>query len=253
MGLVDLIFGYAERVPEWLWFVVWFGPILAMLVFHLSLGIRRGAMWKRTAVMLGYVHHDEDTGLASTFKVLVSFTDIDGFETRALDVLSHEEDGVQKWLLDHASHKPRKLKTVCVIRTRELQVPPFRLFPTRGFLRLRENQVFFQDDPDFSKMIVLTTDDPAAIKRLFDPALRQHFLRIIHRCREIEKSNTDWFDILMLQLSNAIGHFEVEAAGDTLSVHLSRIINPRGAPELLALTAETLQILKGKQGKMSKQ
>jgi hypothetical protein len=51
----------------------------------------------------------------------------------------------------------------------------------------------------------------------------------------------------MLRLSNAIGRFEVEAAGDTLSVHLSRIINPCCAPEFLALTAETLQILKGKQ------
>jgi len=30
----------------------------------------------------------------------------------------------------------------------------------------------------------------------------------------------------LLRLSNAIGRFEVEAAGDTLSVHLSRIINP---------------------------
>jgi len=58
MRIVDLIFGYVEKVPGWLWLVVLFGPILAMLAFHLSLGIRRGAMWKGTAVMLGYVHHD---------------------------------------------------------------------------------------------------------------------------------------------------------------------------------------------------
>ena len=93
-------------------------------------------------------------------------------------------------------------------------------------------------------MFVLTTDDPAAIKRLFDATLRQHFLRMFRRCREIERSNTDWFSALMLRLSNAIGRFEVEATGDTLSVHLSRIINPRAAPAVLALTAETLQILK---------
>jgi hypothetical protein len=93
----------------------------------------------------------------------------------------------------------------------------------------------------------LTANDPAAIKCLFDPTLRRHLLLIFHRCREIEKSNANWFNILMLRLSNAIGRFEVEAAGDTLSVHLSRIINPCCAPEFLALTAETLQILKGKQ------
>jgi hypothetical protein len=247
MKIVDLIFGYAEKIPGWLWLVALFGPILAMLGFHLSLGMRRGAMWKRTAVVLGYVHHDEDTSLASTFQCLVSFRYVDGFETRSMDVLSNEEGGVQKWLFDHATGKPRKLRTVCVMRTSELQVPHFRLLPARGSIRPREEQVFFPDDPDFSKMFVLTANNPAAIKCLFDPTLRRHLLLIFHRCREIEKSNTNWFNILMLRLSNAIGRFEVEAAGDTLSVHLSRIINPCCAPEFLALTAETLQILKGKQ------
>ena len=203
--------------------------------------------------MLGYGYRDEDTNLANTFSSLASFSDVDGFETRSLDVLSKEADGVQTWLFDHASRKPRKLRTVCVIRARKLQVPHFRLLATGGSLRPRDAQVSFQDDPDFSKTFVLTTDNPAAIRRLFDPALRQHFLRVYHRCRELEKSNTDWYDILMLRLSNSIGRFEVEGAGDTLSVHLSRIINPRGAPELLALTSETLQILKDKQREMSLQ
>jgi hypothetical protein len=91
--------------------------------------------------------------LAGTFERLSSFTDVDGFETRALDVLSREEDGVQKWLFDHADRKPRKFRTVCVMRTRELQVPHFRLLPNRGALRPREEQVFFQDDPDFFKNV----------------------------------------------------------------------------------------------------
>ena len=253
MDMVDLIGGFVEKVPGWIWPVVLFGPLLAMLVFQLSLGVRRRAMWQRTAILLSYAHHDEDTSLANTFNFLVSFLDVDGFETRSLDVLSNEADGVQTWLLDHASRKPRKLRTACVMRTRELQVPHFRLLRSRGSLRPREEQVVFQDDPDFARMFVLTTDNPAAIKRLFDAALRQHFLRVFHCAREIEKSNTDWLSVLMLRLSNAIGRFEVEAAGDTLSVHLSRIINPRAAPEFLALTAETLQILKGKHGEMSQQ
>jgi hypothetical protein len=40
------------------------------------------------------------------------------------------------------------------MRTSELQVPHFRLLPARGSIRPREEQVFFQDDPDFSKMFV---------------------------------------------------------------------------------------------------
>jgi hypothetical protein len=67
------------------------------------------------------------------------------------------------------------------------------------------------------------------------------------RCREIEKSNNDRLTIPMFRVSNAIGRFEVEASGDTLSVHLSRAINPRGAADFLALTAETLEILESAQ------
>ena len=251
MDIVDLILGFAEKVPGWIWPVVLFGPLLAMLVFQLTLGARRRTMWQRTASLLGYAHHDEDTGLAHTFRFLVSFRDVDGFETRSLDVLSNEADGVQTWLLDHASRKPRKFRTACVMRIRELQIPHFRLLRSRGALRPQEEQVVFQNDPEFARMFVVTTDNPAATKRLFDAMLRQHFLRMYHRSREIERSNTGWFSVLMLRLSNATGRFEVEASGDTLSVHLSRIINPRAAPDLLALTAETLQILKGEHREMS--
>jgi len=250
MRIVDWVFGYAEKVPGWLWLVVLIGPLVAMLAFHLSLGIRRRAMWERTAAMLGHVHRDEDANLASTFNSLASFSDVDGFGTRALDVLSREENGVQTWLFDHASRKPRKLRTVCVIRARDLRVPHFRLLQPGGPLGPGEARVSFKDDPDFSKAFVLTGDDPSAIKRLFDSALRQHFLRLNRRCRELEKTNTIWYDILMLRLSNSIGRFEIEGSGDTLSVHLGRIIDPRGAPDLLALTSETLQVLKGKQGEM---
>ena len=251
MNIVDLVFGFVEKFPGWLWPVILVGPILAMLGFHLSLGMRRGALWKRTALVLGFGHQDEDTSLSNTLKMLDSFSDVDGFKTRSLDVLTNEADGVQTWLLDHASGKPRKLRTACVMRTGNLQVPHFRLRPARGWLRTRKEQGLFQDDPDFSSMFNLTTDDPAAITRLLDPVLRQHFLRMFHRCREIEQSNADWFTVLMLRLSSAIGRFEVEAAGNNLSVHLSRIINPRGAPEFLALTTETLQILEGKQSEIS--
>jgi hypothetical protein len=257
MEIVDLIFGFVEKFPGWLWPVILFGPILAMLVFHLSLGMRRGAIWERTAMVLGYVHHDEDTSLANTFKFLVSFLDVDGFETRSLDVLSNEADGVQKWLLDHASGKPRTLRTACIMRTSELQVPYFHLWQRPSLsLRLRRSlqpEIVFEEDADFSRIFVLSAQNPEAVRYLCNPTVREHFKRMFHRCREIEKLNNDWLTILMLRVSNAIGRFEVEASGDTLSVHLSRIINPRGAPEFLALTAETLQILKGKQSEMSKQ
>jgi hypothetical protein len=251
MKILDVVFGFAEKVPGWLWLVILLGPVVAMLVFHLSLGIRRHAMWERTALALGFAHQDEDPNLANTFKSLGSFADLDGFQTRSLDVLSKGADGVQTWLLDHGSGKPRKLCTVCVMRTGELQVPHFRLWPAGGWLRPPKEQVVFPDDPEFARRFILTTDNPEAIKRLFDPALRQYFLRMFQRCREIEKANTHWVDVLMLRLSNAIGRFDVEAAGDTLSVHLSRLINPRGAPEVLALTAETLHILKSKQREVS--
>jgi hypothetical protein len=70
---------------------------------------------------------------------------------------------------------------------------------------------------------------------------------MFHRCREIEQLNNDWLTILMLRVSNGIGRFEVEASGDTLSLHLSRLINPRSAADFLALTAETREILQREQ------
>ena len=59
--------------------------------------------------------------------------------------------------------------------------------------------------------------------------------------------NNNWLTILMLRVSGAIGRFEVEASGDTLIIHLSRIINPQGAVDFLSVTAETLQILQNEQ------
>jgi len=126
--------------------------MLAMLGFHLSLGMRRGAMWKRTAVVLGYVHHDEDTSLASTFPVPRSFRYVDGFETRSMDVLSNEEGGVQKWLFDHALANPASFD-VCVMRTSELQVPHFRLLPARAPYGREKSRSFFRTTPIFSKML----------------------------------------------------------------------------------------------------
>ena len=251
MGLVDVISSLVEKTPGWLWFVILLGPVIAMLYYHLSLGVRRAAEWERTAMVLGYVHHDEDNRLANTFKSLASFSDVDGFQTRSLDVLSKDANGTHIYLLDHASGTPRKLRTTCVIRTGELQVPRFRLLPARKNLRLLKGQVHFQEDPEFSKRFVLTADDPEAIKRLFDPAIRHQFLEIYGRCRAIEKANTDWFSRLMLMLSNAVGCLEIEAACDTLCIHLSLIINPRGAPEFLAGTEETLRILKSRLSEVS--
>ncbi len=257
MKIVDFIFGFVEKFPGWLWPVILFGPILAMLVFHLTLEVRRSSMWKRTAIILGFEHRDEDTSLADRFKFLVSFYDVDGFDTRSLDVLTGELAGAQIWLLDHGSGKPRTLRTACIMQTSELRVPYFHLWHRpRLSLRLRgslQPDIIFEEDADFSRNFVLSAQNPEAVRNLFDPTVREHFKRMFHRCREIEKLNNDWLTILMLRVSNAIGRFEIEASDDTLSVHLSRIINPRGAPEFLALTAETLQILKGMQSEISKQ
>ncbi|TAN40659.1 MAG: hypothetical protein EPN25_06935 [Nitrospirae bacterium] len=249
MEIVDLIFGCVGKLPEWLWFVIVGGPLLAMFLFHLSLGPRRSAQWKRIALLLGFEYNGGDNSMVRALKPVGSHIAVDGFETRVLEVLSNEERGVQRWLLDHAGSKPRTLCTVCVMRSSGLHLPYFRLL-SGSSVRLPKEQVVFQEDQEFSRIFMLITDDPAAIKRLFDPLVRRHFVRLFYRCRELERANTDRLDLLMLRVSNAIGRFEVEASGDTVSVRLSRLINPQGAPEFLALTEETLQILKGKQGEM---
>jgi hypothetical protein len=252
MEIIGSIFEFIEKLPfpMWLWPVGFFAFLLAMLVFHLTLGVRRGSMWKRAAMTLGYGHCDEDASLAGRFNFLDSFIDVDGFATRSLDVLTGESAGAKTWLLDHSSgSKARKLRTACIMRTNDLRVPHFHLCQRGGLhlLQPSRSEVVFHEDVDFSHAFVLLAENPEAVRNLFVPVVREHFKRIFHRCREIEKLNNDWLTTLMLRVSGAIGRFEVEASGDTLSVHLSRIINPRGATDLLALTAETREILQREQ------
>jgi hypothetical protein len=253
MEIIGSVFDFIEKlpVPMWLWPVGFFAFLLAMLVFHLTLEVRRHPMWKRTAMTLGFEHRDEDTSLADRFKFLVSFYDVDGFDTRSFDVLTGELAGAQTWLLDHGSGKPRTLRTACIMRTSKLQVPYFHLWQRPSLsLRLRRSlqpEIVFEEDADFSRIFLLSAEDPEAVRHLFGPAVREHFKQMFHRCREIEKLNNDWLTILMLRVSNGIGRFEVEASGDTLSLHLSRLINPRGAADFLALTSETREILQREQ------
>jgi hypothetical protein len=250
MEIIGWVFDFIEKlpVPMWSWPVVFLVLISAMLVFHLTLTPRRRSMWKRAGMTLGFEHRDEDTSLAERFKFLISFYDVDGFDTRSFDVLTGESAGAQTWLLDHASGKPRTLRTACIMRTNDLQVPYFHLWqrPSLG-RRLRPSlqpELLFEEDADFSGIFILSAQNPEAVRLLFVPVVREHFKRMFHRCREIEKLNNDWLTILMFRVSNAIGRFEVEASDDTLSVHLSRVINPRGAADFLSLTAETLEILR---------
>jgi hypothetical protein len=252
MDIVDLVFGFFEKlpIPGWLWVVGFFGILLAMLVFHLSLGVRRDSMWKRAALIISFEHRDEDTSLARNFEFLDSLSDVDGFDTRSLDVLTGEWAGRKTWLLDHSSgSKQRKFRTVCIMRSKQIRVPHFHLYQRGGhwFLQPSRPEIVFQEDRDFSRIFVLSAENSEVVRNLFVPAVREHFKRLFNRCREIERMNNNWLTILMLRVSGAIGRFEVEASGDTLIIHLSRIINPQGAVDFLSVTAETLQILQNEQ------
>jgi hypothetical protein len=252
MDIVDLVFGFFEKlpIPGWLWVVGFFGILLAMLVFHLSRGVRRNSMWERAALIISFKHRDEDTSLAGNFKFLDSLLDVDGFNTRSLDVLTGEWAGRQTWLLDHSSgSKQRKFRTVCIMRSNQIRVPHFHLYQRGGhwFLQPSRPEIVFQEDRDFSRIFVLSAENSEVVRNLFVPGVREHFKRLFNRCREIERMNNNWLMILMLRVSGAIGRFEVEASGDTLIIHLSRIINPQGAVDFLSVTAETLQILQNEQ------
>ena len=56
MDIVDLVFGFFEKlpIPGWLWVVGFFGILMAVLVFHLSLGVRRNSMWERAALIISF-------------------------------------------------------------------------------------------------------------------------------------------------------------------------------------------------------
>ena len=254
MEIVDSVFGFIEKlpIPGWLLVVVFFGFLLAMLIFHLSLGVRRDSMWKRAAVIIGFKHRDEDTSLARNFEFLDSLSDVDGFQTRSLDVLTGEWAGRKTWLLDHSSgSKQKKFRTVCIMRSNQTRVPHFHLYQRVGHRLFQPSrpEIVFQEDKDFSHIFALSAENPEVVRNLFVPWVREHFKRLFNRCREIERTNNNWLTILMLRVSGAIGAFEVEASGDTLAIHLSRIINPQGAADFLSVTTETMEILQNEQKK----
>jgi hypothetical protein len=251
MEIVDSVFELFDKlpIPMWVWPAAFFAFILAMLIFHLTLGVRRDSMWERASMMLGFEHRGEDASLAGNFKFLDSFLDVDGFNTRSLDVLTGELDGTPTWLFDHSSGSPRKFRTACVMRNNQLRVAHFHLYQRGNLRTLRPSRplVVFPEDSTFSQNFVLSAENPEAVRRLFVPGVREHFQRMFRQCQEIERLNNNWLTILMLRVSGAIGRFEVEASGDILSVHLSRIIDPSGAADFLALTSETLKILQHEQ------
>jgi hypothetical protein len=129
MEIVDSVFELFDKlpIPGWVWPAAFFAFILAMLIFHLTLGVRRNSMWERASMMLGFQHRS-DASLAANFKFLNSFLDVDGFNTRSLDVLTGELSGTPTWLFDHSSGSPRQFRTACLMRNNQLRVPHFHLY-----------------------------------------------------------------------------------------------------------------------------
>ncbi len=244
MEIADFVFGAFEKLPSGLVPLVGIGAILGMLAFHLSLPIRRRARWQEAAFQLGLSHVDEDPSLSTKFGSLLSFLDVDGFQTRSLDVLTGQLAGIQVWLLDHATgSRPRRLQTACVHRTEQLHLTPFRLIARRSLRRHSGFEVDFQDDPDFTRTFVLYGEDAEALRWLFDPALRTGISALFARLREIERQYNDRLTVAMLRISNSFGLLQLEAAGNTVALHLSRLIDPRGAADFLAVADEITRLL----------
>jgi hypothetical protein len=244
MWIADLVFGTIEKLGgEWFIGIVLLVPALIMLVTYLPWWVRRGAMWKRTATVIGFTYHNEDASLASKFQLFDSFSDIDGFETSSSNVLIGESSGVPTWLLDHSTGK-RKLRTTCIMQASHLKVPHFRLLKRNRAVR---PEIVFEDDPEFSRTFALYGKDPESVQWLFEPMLREHFKGMFRRCSEIERSSNPRSVNLMLLVLNSVGNFEVEASDDTLIVHLSRAIDPGGARDFLSTVTETLDALRHRQ------
>jgi hypothetical protein len=241
--IVDTLVGVYEKLTSGLVPLVLLGALLALSAYHLSSHVRRRKRWQETATLLGLSHTAEDLSLWEEFQFLVSFYDLDGSRTRSLNVCTGESSGMKVWLLDHATGKKRRrFQTACIHRTDRLNLPHFQLFARTGLRVHRKYDVDLPDDPGFIRTFVLSGKDPEALRRFFDPMLRTRLGVLFARLREIERLYNDSPMESMLRIDSP-GSLQLEASGDTVALHLSRLIAPRGAADLLPVADEITSLL----------
>lgn len=236
---IDRIFSFMDKLPSGLLVGIFLVSLLAILVFHLTLPVRRGTQWQKVAKELSLTYSNEDTNIAGTFKDMDSFADLDGFETRSLDVCTGESAGLRIWLFDHSTGtKAKKFQTVCAIRATGLDLPHFHLFPRKPTNARSMHEVAIPTNPDNGNTIFLYGKETERLQLFFTPDACIRLTKAFEGLQELGNKRIDMLTRTILFLMDSMGRYEIEACGDTVAIRMKSIIEPSGASELISTATE---------------
>lgn len=182
-----------------------------------------------TAALMGYSYEESDDSFPSRYQQFEIFTK--GHAKRATNIMKGKTLQAEACVLDYryttggGKNSSTHYQTVCMLRSPDLKLPRFELRRELGFVdRIVEaftgQDIDFEEDPEFSKKIALRGESVDAVRRLFRPEVRAHFLRY------------------------AVGYFQFEGRDNTLLVDCSRLVKPAEVRDLLVELSETVGVLK---------
>ncbi len=116
-------------------------------------------------------------------------------------------------------------QTVCVLRDAKLDLPHFVMHPERALIDrigawFGATDFDFDDDPEFSRAFVLSGDDEAAVRALFDPSVRTQLMQLGER------------------------RLFLEGSGHALVLHRGRLVPPAAAGGLLEQAVQVAALLR---------
>ncbi len=193
----------------------------------------RTDVWRRVAVDLGLSFPGKQNDLLDRFGHLRMLSR--GHSRRMTNVLAGDSGEMEIHVGDYTYSTGRGRttrayrQTVCVLQSRELNMPHCFLRPdARQSDALRDlfggPDIRFDDDRQFAAVYVLKGESEAAIREIFDPAVRE------------------WF----LQRRGDNLHFE--AFGDALMLHSARPVPPEQTRDVMRQALEICNLLGQRDG-----
>lgn len=202
--------------------------VLAIVASVRAARKRREAL-AETAAFMGYSYEESDDSFPGRYQQFEIFTK--GHAKRATNILKGKTLQAEACVLDYryttggGKSSSTHYQTVCLLRSPDLKLPRFELRRELGFVdRIVEaftgQDIDFEEDPEFSKKIALRGESVDAVRRLFRPEVRAHFLRYADR------------------------YYQFEGRDNTLLVNCGTLVKPAEMRDLLVELSETVGALK---------
>jgi hypothetical protein len=163
-----------------------FALVISLVVYSVTQEKRRRKVFEAMAPAMGLTFQASDDTQPLRYSHLETFSR--GTDKRASNLMVGTIGHAEACVFDYRfiTHGVRShtttLKTVCILRASDLDLPQFTLRREVPLLdRLVEavegQDIDFEEDREFSRKMVLRGKDPEATRRLFTADLRAHFLR----------------------------------------------------------------------------